>query len=215
MQSSFLSSSNYFFFKFPVTAWLKICHLLPLLSGWSSGSTASLTASLLLYLPVLPFPPIWSSIPNTSAAHSMSLFLWPSGLSFQFHLLLSPNQGGQQMPSSSRCVFSLSFLGRLPSYLLHLILSMNKFRNMFFWPCILIILYLEKLKYSGSSLFMDSFLRIRLLTRIYLKLQNKCFRDHSQICTEWEDSELFEGHFPSWFDTAFLFQFSYCKLMAF
>ena len=119
------------------------------------------------------------------------------------------------MPSSSRCVFSLSSLDRLPSYLLHLILSMNKFRNMFFWPCILIILYLEKLKYSGSSLFMDSFLRIRLLTRIYLKLQNKCFHDHSQICTEWEDSELFEVHFPSWFDIAFLFQFSYCKLMSF
>ena len=74
---------------------------------------------------------------------------------------------------------------------------MYKFRNMFFWPCILIILYLEKLKY-GSSLFMDSFLRIRLLTRIYLKLQNKCFRDHSQICTEWEDFELSEVHFPSW-----------------
>ena len=123
------------------------------------------------------------------------------------------------MPSSSRCVFSLSSLDRLPSYLLHLILSMNKFRNMFFWPCILIILYLEKLKYSGSSLFMDSFLRIRLLTRIYLKLQNKCFRDHSQICTEEQD---YLSHSMCMFsaeaeqgDSSFSYQSSYYKSMSF
>lgn len=62
----------------------------------------------------------------------MSLFLWPLGLSFQFHLLLTPNQGSQQMPSSLRCISSLYSLDRLHSYLLHLILNMNKFRNMFF-----------------------------------------------------------------------------------